>query len=128
MSDGLQDSFGDLAAEITQGTDLQVSPDADVPLTSEEVEAISTIDGVRVAEGQHSADDNTVLPIRPDGTVVQPSGPPVIAFSWTTDGQLNPTTIETGRAPEGPGEWVLDMDAAADNGFVVGETYDLVVP
>ena len=128
LSDGLQDSFGDLAAEITQGTDLQVSPDADVPLTSEEVEAISTIDGVRVAEGQHSADDNTVLPIRPDGTVVQPSGPPVIAFSWTTDGQLNPTTIETGRAPEGPGEWVLDMDAAADNGFVVGETYDLVVP
>jgi putative ABC transport system permease protein len=128
LSDGLQDSFGDLAAEITQGTDLQVSPDADVALTSAEVEAISTIDGVRVAEGQHSADDNTVLPIRPDGTVVQPSGPPVIAFSWTTDGQLNPTTIETGRSPEGPGEWVLDMDSAADNGFVVGETYDLVVP
>ncbi len=128
LSDGLQESFGDLAAEITQGTDLQVRRDGDVPLTSAEVATLARVDGVRVAEGQYEVDENTVLPIRRDGEVIQPSGPPVIAFSWTKDAQLNPTTIETGRAPDGPGEWVIDMGSAADNDLVVGETYDLVVP
>lgn len=128
LSDGLQDSFGTLAAEITQGTDLQVSRDADVPLTSGQVSTLASIDGVRVAEGQYEAQENTVLPIRANGEVIQPSGPPVLAFSWTNDEQLNVTTIETGRAPEGPGEWVIDMGSAADNDLVVGETYELVVP
>lgn len=128
LSDGLKESFGGLAAEITQGTDLQVRRDGDVPLTAAEVAKLAAVDGVRVAEGQYEVDNNTVLPIRGDGEVIQPSGPPVIAFSWTKDAQLNPTAIEAGRAPEGSGEWVIDMDSFADNDLVIGETYDLVVP
>lgn len=129
LSDGLQDSFGNLAAEITQGTDLQVNRDSgDVSLTSAEVDTLASIDGVRVAEGQYEAGENLVLPIDSEGQVIQPNGPPVLGFSWTEDAQLNSGTIETGRAPSGPGEWVIDMDAAADNNLVVGETYELVVP
>lgn len=129
LSDGLQASFGKLATEITQGTDLQVERDSsDVPLSSAELAAVAGIDGVRVAEGQHNADDNTVLPIQTNGELIKPSGPPVLAFSWTRDAQLNPVTIETGRAPQGPGEWVIDMDSAVDNDLMIGETYDLVVP
>ncbi len=129
LSDGLQGSFGNLAAEITQGTDLRVDGNTDdVRLADAELATVAGVDGVRVAEGQYEAGDNTVLPIRADGEVIQPSGPPVLAFSWTRDAQLNPTTIEAGRAPEGPGEWVIDMDSAADNDLVVGETYELVVP
>ena len=126
LSDGLRDSFGSLAAEIVQGTDLSVSRDADVPLGQAELDRLNAIDGVRIADGGYGTED--VLPIRADGTVVRPNGPPVIANSWSTDEQLNPTTIETGRAPEGPGEWVIDMDSAEREGFIVGQTYELVVP
>ena len=127
LSDGLRDSFGNLAAEIVQGTDLAVDRNEDVPLAQAELDIINGIDGVRIAEGGYGT-ENQVLPIRTDGTVVQPEGPPVIANSWTIDDQLNPTSIETGRAPTGPGEWVIDMGSAEREGFVVGETYELIVP
>ncbi len=128
LSDGLQDSFGSLAAEIVDGTDIEIRPDADVPITDEQIATVEAIDGVRVAEGEIGAWDNTVLPIRDDGSVLTKNGPPVLAFGWTVDNQLNPSAIEQGRAPEGPGEWVVDMTTAADEGFVIGETYEIIVP
>ncbi len=126
LSDGLRASFGSLAAEIVQGTDLAVSRDDDVPLTQTELDTINNVEGVRIAIGEYNTDN--VYPTRADGSAVLPEGPPVIANSWTLDDQLNPTTIETGRAPEGPGEWVVDMGSAEREGFVVGETYDIIVP
>ncbi len=127
LSDGLRESFGDLAAEIVDGTDLQVDRvDFDEPLTIAEQERIAAVPGIRVAEGGYGED--TVFPVRADGTLVRPEGPPVFAFSWTVDEQLNPSAIEEGRAPEGPGEWVVDLSTAESEGFVIGETYDLVVP
>lgn len=127
LSDGLRDSFGSLAAEIVEGVDLQVDRlDGDQPLTSTEQELIAAVPGVRVAEGGYG--DDTVFPVREDGSLVRPDGPPVFAFSWTLDEQLNASTIENGRAPEGPGEWIIDLGSAEREGFVIGETYDLVVP
>ena len=127
LSDGLRESFGDLAAEIVDGTDLLVDRvDFDEPLTIAEQERIAAVPGIRVAEGGYGED--TVFPVRADGTLVRPEGPPVFAFSWTVDEQLNPSAIEEGRAPEGPGEWVVDLSTAESEGFVIGETYDLVVP
>ena len=106
LSDGLRESFGNLAAEIVDGTDLQIDRlDGEVPLTITEQEQIAAVPGVRVAEGNYG--DDTVFPVRDDGTLVRPEGPPVLAFSWTVDEQLNPASIEEGRAPEGPGELSL---------------------
>ncbi len=127
LSDGLRQSFGDLAAEIVEGTDLEVDRlTADVPLNANEEAEIESVPGVREAEGNYGSD--TVFIVRPDGTLVRPQGPPVFAFSWTVDEQLNSSTIEQGRAPEGPGEWVVDLDTAANEGLQIGETYELVVP
>ena len=127
LSDGLRESFGTLASEIVEGTDLQVDRlDSTVPLTIAEQERIQELPGVRVAEGGYG--DDRVFPVRSDGTLVRPDGPPVFAFSWTVDEQLNASSIETGRAPAGPGEWIVDLGTAEREGFVVGETYDFVVP
>ncbi len=128
LSEGLRESFGDLAGEIVQGTDIEVRGNADVELSDAQLNAISEVDGVRLAVGGLEADENTVLPILEDGSALSSNGPPLLAFSWVDDAQLNPSTIETGRAPEGPGEWVVDFTTAEDNGFLVGESYDLVVP
>ena len=129
LSDGLRASFGSLTEEIVQGTDLQVErgDGEDVPLTSAEVAALNEVDGIRIAVGEYGA-GNEVFPVREDGTLVRPEGPPVLANSWNPDEQLNPATIETGRVPVGSNEWVVDIGTAEREGFVVGETYDLVVP
>ncbi len=128
LSEGLRDSFGSLASEIVAGTDVEIRPNADVPITDEQIAVVEAVDGVRVAEGEIGAWDNTVLPVRSDGSVLTKNGPPVLAFGWTVDNQLNPSAIEEGRAPQGAGEWVVDMTTAADEGFVIGETYDIIVP
>ena len=129
LSDGLRASFGSLTEEIVQGTDLQVerADGEDVPLTSEEVAALNEVDGIRIAVGEYGV-GNEVFPVRGDGSLVRPEGPPVFANSWNPDEQLNPATIETGRVPVGPNEWVVDLGTAEREGFVVGETYDLVAP
>ncbi len=127
LSDGLRASFGGLTEQIVQGTDLQVDREEDVPLTSEEVTAISDVDGIRIAVGEYGT-DNEVFPVRADGSLVRPEGAPVFASSWNIDDQLNPAAIETGRAPDGRGEWIVDMGTAEREGFVVGEIYQIVVP
>jgi len=126
LSDGLRDSFGSLAAEIVQGTDLEVDREANEDLNVAEVERINAVDGVRLAIGQHTSD--RVFPIRADGTLVLADGPPVFAFGWNLDDQLNPSTLETGRAPVGGREWIVDISTAERDGFVVGESYDIVIP
>lgn len=128
LSDGLRASFASLSEEINQGIDLQVESAQDAPLTVEQVDEINDIDGVRTAIGGFSSDSGEVLPIRNDGSVVLPEGPPVVTFGWIEDAQLNNSTIVDGRAPEAANEWVIDVDSAADEGFVVGESYDFVVP
>ena len=98
LSDGLRASFASLSEEINAGTDLQVSP-SEAPLTDAQVDQVSQIDGVRTAVGLNFSDRGEVLPIRADGTVVQPQGPPVVTLGWIEDSQLNNTTIVSGRAP-----------------------------
>ena len=129
LSDGLRASFGDLSAEIVQGTDIEVrSNNNDVDLTAADITRLNAVDGVRLAEPVVEAWESTVLPVTPSGETITLDGPPQFAFSWVEDAQLNPSTIETGRAPTGPGEWIIDMTAAETHGFIVGDTYDIVVP
>ena len=128
LSDGLRASFGALSEEINQGTDLSIDWVGDEFLSNDQVDQALQVDGVRTAIGVYASEESTVLPRRADGSVVQPQGPPVLALSWIEDAQLNNTTIDQGRAPTAAEEWVLDIGSAANEGFVVGESYDFVVP
>ncbi len=131
LRDGLKDSFAGLSEEIVQGTDLLVTTfdaDSDDPLTDTDLALLNDLDGVRVAEGSLSGFDNSIQPIKPDGTTIGTNGPPQIAFAWTVDEVLNPTTLVAGRPPTNPMEWAIDIDAAAKHGFVEGETYEFVTP
>ena len=128
LSEGLRASFASLSEEINQGTDLSIDWVGEELLTSDQVDQALEVDGVRTAIGVYASEESTVLPQRADGSVVQPQGPPVLGFSWFEDVQLNNSTIAEGRSPEAAGEWVLDIDSAANEGFIVGETYDFVVP
>ncbi len=129
LRDGLKESFASLSEDIVGNTDLSVEAlnDGD-PLTATDLEIISDTPGIRVAVGGVAADTNLIQPIKRDGSTITTQGPPQIAFSWTEESQLNPNEIVDGRAPTGPGEWIIDIGAADHHDFIVGETYDLITP
>lgn len=141
LRDGLKESFAGLSEEIVGDTDFGLSPvgasdgngfeesDNVVELlTEDDLQTVRSIDGVRVAVGGLEGVANSVQPIKADGTTISTNGGPQLGFSWADEGQLNPLVIVDGVAPTEPGQWVVDLDAAADHGFVIGEITTFVTP
>jgi len=124
-SDGLREAFGGLSKEIAAGPELILREGEDFgvnPVIDESTLAtVVATEGVAAAEG---AIDGRVQPITADGIAVEPQGPPLVGFSWPTATNDGRSTIVEGATP-GPGEFVMDIDSATDNGFEVGETYAL---
>ncbi|GJM37865.1 MAG: ABC transporter substrate-binding protein [Acidimicrobiales bacterium] len=132
MSDGLRSTFDGLSEDITAGTDLLVRPTSEfgepTPLDESLVEQVIAIDGVDNAVAYIESDENEIQPIKADGSTITTSGPPQITFAWMEDTSIGTFTIVEGRAPLGPDEFSMDLDAAARHDFVVGETYDVITP
>ena len=132
LSDGLRSTFGDLSEEITGETDLVVRPAAEfgepLPLDESLVAEINAIDGVANAVAFVEAPESGVQPVKADGSTIPTAGPPQLMFSWTDDAALGSFTIVEGEAPDEPGEFTMDLDAAANHDFVIGESYDLITP
>jgi len=132
LSDGLRSTFSDLSEDITDGTDLVVRPVSEfgepLPLDERLVDDILAIEGVDNASAFVEADVNTVQPIKADGSTIPTNGPPQLMFSWTEDESLGSFTVVAGEAPDAPGEFTMDLDAAANHGFEIGERYDLITP
>ncbi len=128
LTDGLRQSFGSLSEEIVGATDLEVRPAADfgnpTPFPAEVAETVAATEGVDRAAGQLVGDN--VKPVRADGTVLDGSGAPLFGFSWVDDPGLSTFTVVEGRAPEAGMEFTMDLTTATDEGFVVGETYEVV--
>ena len=141
LRDGLRESFATLSEEIVGDTDFGLTPvemadesafDVDESvtalLTEEDLQIARSVNGVRLASGGLEGTANAVQPIKADGSTIPTNGPPQLGFSWDPEGELNPLVIIDGAAPSGPGEWVVDLDAAADHGFSIGETTTFVTP
>ncbi|MFF6824642.1 FtsX-like permease family protein [Streptomyces longwoodensis] len=63
-----------------------------------------------------------------DGRPVGGQGPPTLAGNWITDPRLNPYRLAEGRAPEHPGEVVVNRGAAEKGGLRLGDTTVLRTP
>ncbi len=131
LTDGLRSSFGDLSEDITAGTDLELRPvggfgEADtVPESA--LAQVQAIEGVDVAAPRVEA-EMTIRPINAAGETISINGPPQLAFGWIDDSRLSMVSLVEGRSPAGPGEFTMDLDAAATHGFDLGETYDVITP
>ena len=95
---------------------------------------IQTIDEdlVEIVEGVEGVDEILpglqsvkVVPIDADGEPLETLGPPVLALNHS-DSSASALAVEEGEAPDGPGEFTMDLTAADRYDFVVGETYDVV--
>ncbi|MDH3227699.1 MAG: ABC transporter permease, partial [Thermoleophilia bacterium] len=125
LGDMVGGAFDDIFDTANQGVDVRVqSPEEDEdglaePFSAEILETVQRVDGVEVAEGSLFADQ--VVIIGSDGSPVGGQGAPQFGASWTQDEGLNPFTLEEGRAPGGPDEVVIDIDAADIGDLAVGD-------
>ncbi len=134
LTDGLLRTFDTIVAEANDGVDARVRSQSDF----DEVEFLlrpfdpAILDDVRrvdtVAEAAGVFQSFKVVPTDGTGPGAQPletQGPPVLAFNWGPS-SLNPMTVVAGVAPDGPGEFVMDLGAIEREGFVLGERYDII--
>ena len=131
LGDGLRSTFTEVSEEVTAGVDLEVRNTADFgdppPLPPDAVTTVAGVDGVADAVASIESGYNVVRPIRANGETIPTNGPPQLAFNWIDNPQLSAFTLVDGAAPE-VGEFTMDLDAAAEYGFVIGDTYEVMAP
>ena len=96
-------------------------------LSAEEVEAFADLPGAARADGNVEA--MGVFVVGDNGNVVGGQGAPALAFNYNdAPNQFgeSPMTIESGRAPEGEGEVMVDALTLEQAGYEVGDEIQLV--
>lgn len=90
------------------------------------VDSILAVPGVAGVEPFAASFSMTLLDA--EGETMGGFGPPTIVGSWEYDPELASYTIAEGRAPEAPGEAVIDKAAAKDGPFEIGDEIVLITP
>ena len=129
LTDSLRSTFGDLAEDIAGETDLtvrarqEVGNEADRPSVPDSLLGqIAAIDGVAEATGMVQA--RNVVIVDGEGNAIRPQGPPALGMNFSS----RVFFVIEGRAPDGPGEFVVDATTATGNALDVGETYTVHGP
>jgi putative ABC transport system permease protein len=90
------------------------------------VEEIADVDGVAAVEGYVQAEGVYIL--ERDGDILDTGGAPGLGINWNTEESVSPNTLIDGRAAAGPGEVMIDTNAAEETGYRVGDTITLLTP
>jgi len=131
LTDGLIKTFDGLIEEGNAGVDAQVRARSDFdevafttrPIDQALVEVVAGVEGVEQAEP--SSESAKILPVTASGDPLETVGPPILSYNWTGSA-LDPIKLAQGEAPAGPGQFAIDERTAEREGFVVGETYDVI--
>lgn len=86
---------------------------------------VASIDGVAAASPVVSGIGQLV---GADGKPLGGNGPPTLAGNWGDDPELNPYQLAEGRAPQGPGEVVIDMASSKTGKLPIGSTTTVFLP
>ncbi len=130
MRSGFKDAFTD----ANKGIDVEVrSPDTfgssdDAvrnAIDASVVDQVAQVPGVRAAV---ASVDGTATILGKDGSRIGGDGPPTTGTNWIDDPTLNPYRLAEGRAPQAPGEVVIDRGAADDGNLRVGDTTTVLTP
>ena len=119
FTDTIQAGFNTLLEDVGQGVDATVRPvppefgeqfGVQASMPEDVLDTVLAVDGVALAEGSVASLASQV--VGNDGEAIGGQGPPTLGFSYGDVEEFNPTTLDSGRAPEGPGEVVVDVTTA----------------
>ena len=128
LGDTMTEGFSRMFTEANSGTDVVVRSSVEVgagdfaergTIDRALVEEVAAVDGVESAAASIIGHGRIV---GADGDPVGGNGPPTYAGNWIADDDLNPYDLAEGRAPEAPGEVVIDKAAAKAGDLEVGDT------
>ncbi|MGW5422506.1 ABC transporter permease [Streptomyces sp. NPDC003943] len=136
MGDTLRASFGTLFADANSGTDAVVRSTNVVTVASQAqgtrspvdaslADRVAQIPGVAAAVPRIEGAGQLV---GADGKPIGGQGPPTLAGNWIQDPKLNPYALAEGRAPQKPGEAVVNRAAAKAGHLTLGSTTVLRTP
>jgi putative ABC transport system permease protein len=134
LGDTMETGFGDMFDEANAGTDAIVRSSTEVGdddiserglLDASVVDDVAAVDGVAAAVPEIYGIGQIV---GSDGDPLGGNGPPTQAGNWIADPEINPWQIADGRAPEGPGEVVVDKASADDGDLEVGDATTIRTP
>ncbi|HEX2119837.1 MAG TPA: FtsX-like permease family protein [Acidimicrobiales bacterium] len=129
LTDTINKTFDTLFTEISAGVDVSVraqsgfEDDAGGIETTRDTVPASVLEAVRRVPGVEAAEPTVTgyaQFIDEQGKAVATSGAPTLGFNWT-DPELSPLQLRSGRAPQGPGEVVVDAVTAREHDFAVGD-------
>ncbi|MDJ0768233.1 MAG: FtsX-like permease family protein [Ilumatobacter sp.] len=130
LTDGLMRTFNNIVEDANEEVDVEVRAAStfDEVTFGEQSFDESIYDTVVAVEGVQDAipiaASLKIQPLTPDGETIDTLAP-VFGFSWSNS-PLDGLTLVAGEVPDGPREFALDETSADDNGFVLGQTYDIV--
>ncbi len=134
LGDTMGAGFRAMFADANAGTDAVVRSDVEVgdvdlaergPVDAALADRIATVDGVDVAVPTIEGSGRIV---GADGDPLGGNGPPTLAGNWIDDARLNPYDLAEGRAPEAPGEVVIDRASARKGDLAVGDATTVRTP
>ena len=134
VGDTMSDGFSSMFTEANAGTDALVRSEVEVGegdfaqrglVDRSLVDEIAAIDGVAAVAPRIEGNGRIV---GADGDPIGGNGPPTVAGNWIADEKLNPYELAEGRAPEAPGEMVIDKAAAESGDLAVGDTTTVRTP
>ncbi|MDF2265207.1 ABC transporter permease [Streptomyces coacervatus] len=136
MGDTLRAGFDSMFGNATSGTDAVVrSADAITtpgesqgvrePVGTALVHTIEQVPGVAAAAPDIEGAGQLV---GKNGKPIGGKGPPTLAGNWITDSRLNPYQLAEGRAPQKPGEVVINRGTAKKGDLKIGDTTTLRTP
>jgi putative ABC transport system permease protein len=130
LTDGLTRTFNTIVEDANSEVDVEVRAKdefaevdlGDRPIDEGIFDIVQGVDGVR--EAIPITASLKVIPLKPDGSTIETLAP-IFAFNWQ-DTPLDALELVAGAYPDEPGEFALDETTADNEGFVIGETYDIV--
>lgn len=112
------DAYAGVSVLVRSQSDLGVDA-ARVAVPASLLETVRSVPGVRVADGNVFATGGRI--IDGDGNQVGNRFAPTFLASWETEPAFNAFAIVDGVPPVAAGEVVVDLGAATDAGFIVGD-------
>lgn len=125
--DDLFATLGENVDAVVRGEELYSTPEGGSEralLDEAVVEQVQAIDGVAGAEGSIATADIAVIDSK--GDPIGGLGPPVIIGSWDADEALSSYQVDQGRAPEAPGEAIIDRGGAEEGDFAIGDRIEII--
>ncbi len=130
LTDSFKKAFDGLFTELNQGVDYRVRGTVAFgdegqgdPVPASLVQTFRDIPGVGAVEPNLQG---SAVIIDQAGKPVKARGGPQLGVSWSGESSIGGTVLRTGRAPNGPGEVVVDAETADRSNLAVGDRIQVV--